>query len=289
MRSVKEKEVTHKYRILSISKSSVVYLLVILACTLTLFPFFWMVIASLTEEKLTYQYPPTFFPLNPQFVSYIKIFLEKPLAFWMGNTLGVAVVVIALSTVVSILAGYSISRFRFAGRRIITQMILITQMIPGTLIVIPLYLMFMRFELLDTLSALILINTALVIPICVIVLKGFFDSIPVEVEEAACIDGCGTIGVLFRIVFPLSLPGFLTVVLLSFMTVWHEFLFATTLARSEATRVISVGLRYFIHEYFVDWNGIMAASVVVTIPAVIIFFVLEKWFLRGMTAGAVKG
>jgi multiple sugar transport system permease protein len=268
---------------------AILYLAVVAVCVVIVFPFFWMIVGSLTAEELTYRYPPTFFPLDPQFVSYVRIFIDEPLGKWIGNTLYVVLVVTACSVPLAMLGGYSLSRFRFAGRGLVTQLLLVTQMIPGTLVVIPIYLLFMRLRLLDTLPALILVDISLCIPIAILILKGFFDTIPVEVEEAAFMDGCNSLGVLSRIVFPLSLPGILTIVLLSFMVVWHEFLFAVTLARKEHARVLSVGIRFFIHQYYIDWNGIMAASVIATVPAVVVFLMLEKWFLSGLTGGALKG
>jgi len=264
----------------------VFYIFLAIVCGMIVFPFYWMVATSLTKGSM-YSYPPSIFPIDISIQSYISVFLERPMLRWIINTSIVSAVVIPATILIALPAAYSLSRFKYRGKGLVSQLILVTQMIPATLIIIPVFLIFSKLQLTNTLYSLMILDTAFAVPISIWISKGFFDTIPFIIEEAAFIDGCNHFGVLFRIDLPLILPGLVTVILLTFLTVWHEFVFAITLVQSEELRVVSIGLRYFKTQYFVPWNQLMAAAAIITIPIVIIFLGLEKMFVRGLTAGAV--
>jgi multiple sugar transport system permease protein len=188
------------------------------------------------------------------------------------------------------LAGYAVSRLRFPGKRPLLLGILATQMFPHVLILISLYGMFRQLHLMNTHLGLIFSFTTFAVPFSVWMMKGFFDGIPHEIEEAALIDGCTRMGALRRVVLPLVSPGLLAVSLFSFLDGWNNLLYPLTLATSVEVRTIPPGLLLsFLGQFKHDWAGMMAASVVVTVPVIIIFVLLQRFLVRGLTAGAIKG
>jgi ABC-type glycerol-3-phosphate transport system permease component len=187
------------------------------------------------------------------------------------------------------LGGYALSRFRFKGSEGAGYLILVTQMLPTTLTVIPIYLIFKSLALLDTRTGLVIAYTTFALPYCLWMMKGFFDTIPRDIEEAAQMDGCSRVSSLFRVVLPLSIPGLVATSLFAFILAWDEYLFGITLLRSAETRTIAVGIATFIGEYGTPWDLIMTTSVIATIPVLLMFLFLQRYLLQGLTAGAVKG
>nr|WP_236671595.1 carbohydrate ABC transporter permease [Streptomyces sp. 7-21] len=224
---------------------------------------------------------------------YLDIWETIPLARYFMNSLIVAGSATVLSVVIAIFAAYAVSRYRFPGRQLFSVTVLSTQMFPGILFLLPLYLIFVNIgnttgvALYGSRAGLILTYLTFSLPFSVWMLVGYFDSIPRGLDEAARVDGCGPLGALFRIVVPAAVPGIVAVAVYAFMTAWGEVLFASVMTNNN-TRTLSIGLQSYSTQNEVYWNQVMAASLVVSVPVVAGFLLLQRYLVAGLTAGAVK-
>ena len=248
-----------------------------------------MINTSLLEEKQLFQFPPQFLPSKGLVVSYAQYILTTPILRWIGNTLAVAVAATAISTIVATLGAYSISRFRFKGKTLFVFLVLLTQMLPAVLLAIPLYVTLLDFHLNNSLIGLTLVYTVITVPIGLWFLKGFFDSIPVELEDSARIDGCGKLGILLRITLPLCVPGVIATATWCIMIAWNEFLYAYTFIDSEKLWTVSVGLASYIGQYSANWSKMMSGAALATLPVAVLFIFFQRHLVSGLTSGAVKG
>ncbi|MEV5703824.1 carbohydrate ABC transporter permease [Actinoallomurus sp. NPDC052274] len=237
----------------------------------------------------TFRWIPERITIRP----YIDMWRTVPLAHYFVNSIIVSVGATACSVVVAIFAAYAVSRYRFKGRRLFTVTVLSTQMFPGILFLLPLFLIYVGvgnatgIALSGSRGGLILTFLTFSLPFSIWMLVGYFDSIPEGLDEAAMVDGCGPLGALFRVVIPASLPGIVAVAIYAFMTAWSEVLFASVMT-NDTTRTLAVGLRAYSTETDVYWNQVMAASLVVSVPVVAGFLLLQRYLVAGLTAGAVK-
>ncbi|MGQ0568581.1 MAG: carbohydrate ABC transporter permease [Armatimonadota bacterium] len=270
------------------SERVLLHVAVVAVVGLLFFPVYWMFNTSLAPQDQLYVYPPRLIHPNATFAAYFKIFQERPITRWLLNSLVVVVLTGLSSLVVSILAGYSLSRFRVRGSGSLGYLLLASRMLPTTLLVIPLFIFMSRLHLIDTLWSVVIANVTFIMPFSTWMLKGYFDSIPRELEEAAYIDGTSRLGALLRVTLPLSAPGVAATALYSAILAWDEYLFARTFLTTNSVWTISVGLGSFRGEYITFWNEVMAASLVGTLPIIVIFLLLEKQLVGGLTAGAVK-
>jgi multiple sugar transport system permease protein len=267
----------------------VLYLSVIVVCVLIIFPIYWMFTTSLAPVSQLRAFPPRFFPVDPQWSVYQFLFAERPMARWLFNSTKVALLSTAISLTVSVLAGYSLSRFRVWGTRSVGIFILTSRMLPSTLLIIPLFVMMRQLGLLGSHWSLVLAHVTFIIPFATWMLKGYFDSLPRELEEAAMMDGCNPLSALTRVILPISAPGIAATTLYGFILSWSDFLFARTfLANASEAWTVPVGIATFKGEYIIDWNVIMAGALVGTIPIVIIYLFLERFLVGGLSAGAIK-
>ncbi|HYL81452.1 MAG TPA: carbohydrate ABC transporter permease [Candidatus Acidoferrum sp.] len=265
------------------------YLMVLSACGLVVFPFYWMFLTSIQPLEALFRFPPFLTPANPTFESYVAIFKERPLARWMWNSFVVSGTTTLLALLLGSIGGYSLARFRYRGKRAAELLILSTQMIPGVLLIIPIYVIFLKLGLLDTLSGLMVAYTTFSLPFCVWMLRSYFMGIPVELEESALVDGCTRLGALWRITLPLSLPALVATSMFAFVLAWDELIFAVALTNSQSVRVVSAGLAGFNSGYTIPTADLMAASTVSTLPVFLLFLFTQRYLLSGLTAGAVKG
>jgi len=248
-------------------------------------------IKPLQDVQGDFTWIPTHITLQP----FIDIWNTVPLGEYFVNSLIVSVIASVLSVIVAIFASYAVSRWRFRGRSVFTTTVLSTQMFPGILFLLPLYLIFVNIanstngaiQLVGTRPGLIITYLTFTLPFAIWMLSGYFDNIPRELDEAAKVDGSSSISTLFRVILPVARPGVIAVLVYSFMTAWGEVLFASVLT-TEDTRTLAVGLGEYSTEVNVYWNQIMAASLVVSIPVVIGFLLLQRNFVAGLSAGAVK-
>jgi multiple sugar transport system permease protein len=265
--------------------------LLIISVIIIFIPIFWMVSTSLKKPEETFIFPPHIIPIQPVLDSYKDLFVKEN-KFWLyfKNSLIISSVSTIFCVILSTLAGYGLSRFQFKAKRIILIYFLITQMFPFSLLLLTLYIFFNRLKLLNTYFALILTFTSISLAFSIWLLKNYFDTIPKELEEAAYIDGSSKMGTLVRIILPITSPGIIATAIFVFITSWNEYLFALTLSATEVVRPLPPGLSLTYMSFVkIGWNGLMAASVVASLPTIIIFICLQKWFISGLTAGAVKG
>jgi multiple sugar transport system permease protein len=258
----------------------------------TLAPLYVMVSSALKplhEVQGDFHWVPSAFTLRP----FVDIWKTIPLGHYFLNSLIVSVSATVLSVTLALFAAYSISRFRFPGRRIFSVTVLSTQMFPGILFLLPLFLIFVNIgnvtgiQLYGSRIGLIITYLTFSLPFSIWMLAGYFDSIPRELDEAAQVDGNGPIGALLRVVVPAAVPGIVAVAIYAFMTAWGEVLFASVMT-DENTRTLSIGLQEYSTRTDVYWNQVMAAALVVSAPIVVGFLLLQRYLVAGLTAGAVK-
>ncbi len=247
--------------------------------------------SSFKTNLAAYTTPPQWFPDPATLENYANLTTGyTDFVMYVRNSFITCIATAVLAMLIASLAGYAISRLRFPGKRPLLLAILSTQMFPHVLILISLYVMYRQMGLINTHVGLIIAFTTFAVPFSVWMMKGFFDGIPSEIEEAALIDGCTRLGALRHVVLPLVAPGLLAVSLFSFLDGWNNLLYPLTLATSVDVRTIPPGLLLsFLGQFKHDWAGMMAASVTVTVPVMIIFVFLQRFLVRGLTAGAVKG
>jgi multiple sugar transport system permease protein len=233
-------------------------------------------------------------PTHPTFQPFIDIWSTVPLAKYFANSLVVCTVATVFSVVIAIFAAYAISRYTFRGRTLFTGAVLSTQMFPGILFLLPLFLIFVNIDkqlgftlLYQTRAGLILTYLTFSLPFSIWMLASYLDGIPRDLDEAARVDGTTALGALFRVVLPAARPGVVAVAVYSFMTSWGEILFAAQMT-NESSRTLSIGLQNYSTAINVYWNQVMAASLVVSVPIVIAFLLLQKYLVAGLTSGAVK-
>jgi len=260
-----------------------------LACAAAVFPVYWMLATSLRPTRDTITYPPDLWPRHLRWSAYAELLQTIPLGTWLGNTAVVSAGVTLVCLVLSVLGAYALSHFEWRGRGPFGFLLLVTQMLPEALLVIPIFVIFRRAALLDTRSGLVLADAAFVVPVGVWILKSFMDTIPREVREAARIDGCGPAGVLWRVTLPLSLPALITVGVIAFFDGWNEYLFASTFITTSDLRPAAVGLASFIGELATPVELVFAATVLFSAPPVVFYFLMQRYFVSGLTSGALKG
>ncbi|MDE0591568.1 carbohydrate ABC transporter permease [Halocynthiibacter sp. C4] len=262
--------------------------LITLGC-IFLFPVYWMILTSLSKSTELRSFPPRFIPKDPQWGTFSQLLAEHPFDVWFMNSLKIAIAVLIISLTVSVLAAYALSRFRLKGGQGMGLFILTAKMLPGTLIIIPFFVIFRSMGLIGSLWSVIIAQATMIIPFATWMLKGYFDTIPVELEQAAIVDGCSPIGTIFRIVLPVSAPGLAATSLYSFVLSWSDFLFARTfVVTSESLWTLNLGISSFKGEWITDWNIVMAASLMASLPIIVVFLFLERYMVGGLAAGAEK-
>ncbi|MBR3192217.1 carbohydrate ABC transporter permease [Bosea sp. (in: a-proteobacteria)] len=265
------------------------YALVIATCAILVFPIYWLVVTALSEPSQLRQLPPSFWPAEPRWGVFRQIMAERPILLWLGNSALAAIGAVAISMVVSVLAGYSLSRFRVRGGQSLGLFILTAKMLPATLLVIPLFGIFRNLELIGSLWSIILAHATLIIPFTTWMLKGYFDTIPRELEQAAMVDGCSPLGALVRVILPVSAPGLAATALYGFVLSWSDYAYARTfLTNAQDNWTANLGITTMKGEYISNWSDISAASILVALPILAIYLFLERYLVGGLTAGAEK-
>ena len=267
------------------------YIVLILAVFFTALPFLSMLGTAIKEKSIalasTSLLPTSFDQIS--FESFHSVLFKTTFGKNIVNSLVVAISSVILCTVVAALAGYAISRFRGRYFSFYSVMLLVLQMFPTVLILIPIFLIFTQIGLLNTLYSVIIVYSTVNLAFTTWMLVGFFDSIPNELEEAAMIDGSTKFRAFWQIVLPLALPGIATVAIFTFINAWNEYTMASIFLRQDAVMTMTVGLQKFVQQNTSDWTRLMAASTIGTIPALIFLFFTQRFLIAGMTAGAVKG
>lgn len=252
------------------------------------FPLVWMVLTSIKPTHEIVTPSPVWWPSEVEWGRYQRV-LESGFATYLRNSLLVAAGTTALGLVVSVFAGYALARFRLPLRRYLVLVVLATQMFPVVVLLIPFFIVMRNLGLLGSLWGLVIAYLAFITPLMIWILRGFFLSIPNELEDAALIDGCSRFGAMWRVIMPLAGPGVAAVSIFAWIAAWNEFLFALTFIRSDALRTLPVGLTQFAGRDATDHGAIMAASLMFTLPVVIFFLLVHRKLTTGLVAGAVKG
>jgi arabinogalactan oligomer/maltooligosaccharide transport system permease protein len=220
--------------------------------------------------------------------SYVQLFTEQPFLRWVWNSLLVSALVTVTGVALASIGGYAFSRFQFVGRKATMLAILTTQMFPATMLLLPLYILIAKLQLVNTYLGLMVFYASTALPFCVWQMKGFYDTIPVSLEEAARIDGCSRLGAFWSIVLPLATPGLVITALFSFMTAWSEYIVAAQVMQDEDMFTLPLGIKSFQASLSTEWGLYAAASILVSIPVVIVFLMLSKYLVSGLTLGSVK-
>jgi len=273
-----------------IAGKSLTYLLLVALCLYTLFPFVWMLISALKPKDEIRARTPSFFIHSPTLENFVQVLVQHDFLTYIRNSLIVSIAACALSLAISLLAGYAFSRnYRMKAVQGTSLAMLVSQMIPGVLLLVPLYITMRNLGLLDTYGSLILAYTTFVIPLSTFMLSSAYDSIPLSLEEAAEIDGAGRMRTLTSVVIPVMVPSIVSVGLYSFITAWNEFMFGYIFISTDSMRTITPAIMLFKGANSVDWGGLMAGSVIAVLPVALIFLFLQKYFISGLMSGAVKG
>lgn len=254
-----------------------------------LLPVYWLLVTALTPNNRAFSYPPSFFPTNVTFAHFASLADNPQLLKYLVNSVIVSIGTALLSVVVSAYMAYSFSKFRYRGRRSLMYLVLSSQMFPQALLLITIYAVFSAYGLLNTYTALVLSFTTFTLPLCVWMLKGFFDTIPDSLIEAARIDGASRLRIIHSIVIPLSGPGLVAAGLFAFVRGWNDFIFALTLAGPDKQTLPPGLVNTYLGEFSTSWPDLMAASLVVSLPVVLAFMAMQRFLVGGITAGAVKG
>ncbi|MBN9742505.1 sugar ABC transporter permease [Amycolatopsis sp. A1MSW2902] len=261
----------------------------ILVALLFLFPTYWMFTTSLKTPGDVLSPKYDLIPTSATLSNFASALTKPGFVTYLSNSLIVTLGAVLAALVVGVLAAIPLARFRFRGRKGFLLLILVAQLAPLSALFIPMYLLMRDIGLLNTLPSLLLVYFATSLPFTVWMLYGFVNGIPYDLEEAAMIDGCSRVGAFRRVTLPLLGPGLVTTSVFSFITAWNEFLFALVFMRDQSKQTLPVWLSSFKTAFSIDWGGVMAASVIYAIPAVIFFLIVQRKLVSGMTAGAVKG
>jgi ABC-type glycerol-3-phosphate transport system permease component len=261
--------------------------LILGALVVAAFPLLWTLATSLKPMEDIAAYPPRLLPERVTFENYRDVATQSDMPAYFFNSTVVTAATIGLTLLLATPAGYAAARYRFRGKNVLLFVLLSTVMIPGAVIMVPLYMLAGRLALLDTYLVLVLVYTAWRVPMVLWIMKAFFEAIPVEMEEAALVDGCGRLQAMWRVAFPLSWPGLSASAILVLVYVWTEFILALTL--TSKLRTVTVGLYYYMTGYGIEWGRLTASVILALVPVLIAFFLFQKRFMQGLTAGALKG
>lgn len=265
------------------------YGVLFLALGLILFPIFWMWSSSFKGQTELFARDMTLLPVNWTLENYANVWLNTPFPKYFWNSFWIAAVTTLITVAFAIYAAYAIARLKFRGRFLIGIILLMTQMFPHVTLVLPLFMIVRNLGLFDTHAALIIANVAFSLPFAVWMLRGFFVSIPEELEDAAAVDGAGLMTTLHRVIVPLAGPGIAAIAMFTFIRSWNEFLFALVLLQSQDLRTLPLGLASFQEEYTYRWDLMMAGGSLVSLPVLFFFLLMQRFIVQGLLGGALKG
>lgn len=256
-------------------------------------PMAWMLLTSIKTQFAAAQYPPEWWPHSPTLQNYTRLLsptsdVGQEFLTYLLNSVWVSSATTVIGVIIAVPAAYAFSRFRFPGRKTLFYAVLLRNMFPGVVFLIPLFIMMRNLRLVDTEWSLILTYLTFGLPLSIWLLKGFYDNIPPQLEQAARIDGASRFQAFLRVVMPLSSPGIIATTIYSFVQAWNEYIYALTFLTSKEKLTLPVGLQQFFTEYATDWPGLMAAAFIMSVPVVAIFLVLQRYFVRALAEGAVK-
>ena len=271
----------------SLGASLVIYLFAILLFIIILFPFYWIICTSFKETLDIYVVPPEMFPKSFNFSNYLAAFNQYKVLSFLMNSIKVTLFTVLFTTLIGSLAAFSLTRLNFKGSKALRSFLGVTQMFPVVVLLVPLFIFCTKVGMYNKLSSLILPYIALQLPVSIILQSGYYKDVPISLEEAAKLDGCSTIQIFIRIFLPLVTPGVVATAVYTFIQVWQEFLIASSLITKKASYTLTVGLTTFKGDEMTDWGSLMATSVIIAIPALILFNLSQEFFINRV-AGSVK-
>jgi multiple sugar transport system permease protein len=266
--------------------------LFILLC-FAMLPMVWMFLTSIKTQFGALKYPPQWIPETATFEQYQRLLspadeVGREFLRYLFNSIWISLATTVIGVLLAVPAAYAFSRFKFPGRKVLFFSVLLRNMFPAVVFLMPLFIMMRWLGLVNTQLSLILTYLTFGLPLSIWLLKGFYDNIPVQLEQAARIDGATRFQAFVLIVMPLSSPGIIATAIYAFITAWNEYVYALTFLNDESKLTLPVGLQHFFTEYATNWPGLMAASFIMSVPVVAMFLVLQKYFVRALTEGAVK-
>ncbi len=271
-----------------ITAKGAMYGILALLASLVLVPVLWMISTAFKSYGETIAIPPRWIPQQISFEAFGRLWSEYPFGTYFKNSFIIVLASMAVSVFASCLAGYGLTRFRFRGRNSLMTFILVTQMFPSVMLLVPFYSIIGKMRLLDTHLGLILVYISFTVPFCTWTMLGFFRALPLDLDEAARIDGCNSWQCFSRIILPLTLPGIASTSIYAFITSWNEYMFAFILTSRPEMKTLSVGIAEMNGFQQIRWNDMMAASLMASLPLILLFVCLQKYFVSGLTSGAVK-
>ena len=271
-----------------VSGKIIVLIILIIGTIWAGFPIFWMIDNSFKPNAEIFAKPPIWFSKSFNFEAYAKIFQNPTEIRFFLNSYLVTACVVVLTLVIGLLAAYSFSRFDFPGKKVINTIIVAVQAVPPITLLIPYLSLIVAIKLYNTLFALILTYLVTTLPYCILMMTGYFNTIPKSLDEAVKIDGGSTWTALWKILVPTAVPGMVSVGMYTFMNAWNEYLFALALTKTNDMRTVPVGINLLMGQHSYEWNQMMAMSVLGSLPVLVLFLIFQKYFIAGMTAGAVK-
>jgi ABC-type glycerol-3-phosphate transport system permease component len=275
------------YRARSIARRAVTYAVLILLALLTIFPLVWMLSTSVKDPQDVFS--GSLLPTTIRLSNYQQVWIDVEIPRHFANSLFVAVMTVAIVVAASTLAGYAFARFEFPARDVIFYIFLASLMIPGQVILIPMFTFLKGIGLLNTLPGLSLSYLGGSLPFAIFLMRAFFKTLPNELADAGKIDGCSDLGVFVRIFLPLARPGVATITIFQFVGTWNEFLFATTFISTPDLKTLQSALYLVVGRYSTDWTLLSAALIMAITPMIVVYLVLQRQFFKGLTAGAIKG
>ena len=270
-------------------KTVLTYVFLTVMVVISVFPIVWMLDSSVKGSSEIYSSPPTFTIHEVTMENYVRVLFDSGIPRAFLNSVIVSVTATLTTLTLGCLAGYGFSRYRFKGRKMLYVGLLYGQMMPAVVLIIPVYLVFSKIGLIDSYFSLILPDVAITVPLATLMLKSFFDGVPVELEDAARIDGASKLGILWKIIIPIAKPGLVSVAIYTFLSTWEEFIFALNLTNSSSIRTLPIAINMFKGEFIIDWGAIMSSGAVISLPVILLFVLCNKAFVKGLSEGGVKG
>lgn len=266
----------------------IIVILLLLGTVFSGFPVLWMFLNSFKPNSEIFAWPPIWISKNTSLNAYIKLLTNSQTIRFFLNSYLVSAIVVILTLVIGILAAYSFSRFDFRGKKMINTVVISVQAIPPIVLLIPYMSLIVSLKLYNTYWALVLTYMVFTLPYAILMLTGYFNTLPKDLDEAVMIDGGSRMKALWHILVPSAIPGMVSVGMYTFMQAWNEYLFALTLTRTNDMRTVPIGISLLMGQHAYEWNQMMAMSVLGSLPVLILFLFFQRYFIAGMTAGSVK-
>jgi multiple sugar transport system permease protein len=274
-------------KIMKIRKFTLIYVIVIIAAVWTLFPVYWMVKSSFTPNDIMYTPKPSLLPSHWTLMHYRDL-MKVGFMNYVYNSLYIALITTLICVFISVIASYSLARLKFRGRKFLAKSIIYSYLLPASVLFIPMYVAVSRLGLNDNKNALLVVYPTFIVPYCCYMLISYFKAIPESLEEAARIDGCSSFQTLYKIIVPIASPGIAVVSAFTFTMSWNEFLYALCLTTSPNQQTVTIGIASFKFSDQAIWGLLMSSSVVASIPAVLLYFLAQRFLKSGLSAGGVK-